>query len=164
MGLASLMEGLRRDAGARPLIPAFQHEWMLTLLGVAAVLGYGAAAVCCGGAVLFLLHQRRGADPARAARLDEIAYRAVVVAYPLLTVMLVLGAVWADIAWGTYWSWDPKETSALMTWLIYGGYLHARVVKGWRGSRSAWLLIVGFAAVLFTYYGNLFFGGLHGYA
>lgn len=164
IALALLLYAMTLDGGARPLIPALQYEWLLTLHVLAAVLGYGAAAVSCGAAVLFLLNQRRGGDVARAARLDEIAYRAVVVAYPLLTVMLVLGAVWADIAWGTYWSWDPKETSALMTWLIYGGYLHARVVKGWRGSRSAWLLIGGFAAVLFTYYGNLFFGGLHGYA
>ena len=86
------------------------------------------------------------------------------IAYPLLTVMIILGAIWADIAWGRYWSWDPKETAALVTWLIYGGYLHARVVRDWRGKRAAWLLVLGFAAVLFTYFGNLFFGGLHSYA
>ena len=70
---------------------------------------------------------------------------------------------WADVAWGSYWSWDPKETASLVTWLIYGAYLHARVVRGWRGDRAAWLLVVGFGAVLFTYFGNLFFGGLHSY-
>ena len=96
--------------------------------------------------------------------LDEIGYRAVVFCFPLLTVMIGLGAVWADIAWGRYWSWDPKETAALVTWLIYGAYLHARVVRDWRGSKSAWLLVLGFAAILFTYFGNLFFGGLHAYA
>jgi ABC-type transport system involved in cytochrome c biogenesis permease subunit len=76
----------------------------------------------------------------------------------------VLGALWADIAWGRYWGWDPKETASLVTWLLYGGYLHARLVAGWRGTRSNILLIVGFAGVLFTYFGNYFLGGLHSYA
>jgi ABC-type transport system involved in cytochrome c biogenesis permease subunit len=76
----------------------------------------------------------------------------------------VLGAVWAEQAWGTYWSWDPKETASLVTWLIYGAYLHARVVRGWRGRRAAWLLMLGFGAILLTFFGNLFFGGLHSYS
>ena len=96
--------------------------------------------------------------------LDEIGYRAVVVGYPFLTLTIILGAVWANTAWGTYWSWDPKETASLLTWLVYGAYLHARVVRGWRGQRAAWLLILGFEATLFTYFGNLFFGGLHSYS
>jgi ABC-type transport system involved in cytochrome c biogenesis permease subunit len=78
--------------------------------------------------------------------------------------VVILGAVWADVAWGSYWSWDPKETASLLTWLVYGAYLHARVVRGWRGRRAAWLLMLGFACVLFTFFGNLFFGGLHSYA
>jgi len=86
------------------------------------------------------------------------------VGFPFLTLTIVLGAVWADVAWGTYWSWDPKETASLVTWLIYGSYLHARVVRGWRGEKAAYLLILGFVAVLFTYFGNLFFGGLHSYS
>ena len=96
--------------------------------------------------------------------LDEIGYRAVVVGFPFLTLTIVLGAVWADTAWGSYWSWDPKETASLVTWLIYGAYLHARVMRGWRGTRAAWLLMLGFVATLFTYFGNLFFGGLHSYS
>jgi cytochrome c-type biogenesis protein CcsB len=96
--------------------------------------------------------------------LDEIGYRAVVVGYPFLTLTIILGAVWADTAWGSYWSWDPKETASLVTWLIYGTYLHARVVRGWRGDRAAWLLVLGFVATLFTYFGNLFFSGLHSYS
>ena len=95
---------------------------------------------------------------------DEIGYRAVMVGFPFLTLAIILGAVWADTAWGSYWSWDPKETASLVTWLIYGTYLHARVVRGWRGDRAAWLLVLGFVATLFTYFGNLFFGGLHSYA
>jgi cytochrome c-type biogenesis protein CcsB len=96
--------------------------------------------------------------------LDEIGYHAVVVGFPFLTLTIILGAVWADVAWGSYWSWDPKETASLVTWFIYGAYLHARVMRGWRGSRAAWLLVLGFEATLFTYFGNYFFGGLHSYA
>jgi ABC-type transport system involved in cytochrome c biogenesis permease subunit len=75
----------------------------------------------------------------------------------------MLGAYWASIAWGRYWGWDPKETAALVTWLIYAGYLHARALRGWHGVRTAALLLLGFAAVLFTFYGNHFLGGLHTY-
>ena len=164
VALAMLLYAMTLDSGPRPLVPALENTWLLTVHVLAAVLAYGAAAVSCGAAALLLIGLRRRVDSAQTARLDEIAYRSVVVAYPLLTVMLVLGAVWADIAWGTYWSWDPKETSALMTWLLYGGYLHARVVKGWRGQRAALLLLVAFASVLFTFFGNLFLGGLHSYA
>jgi len=96
--------------------------------------------------------------------LDEIGYRAVVVGFPFLTLTIILGAVWAETAWGSYWSWDPKETASLVTWLIYGGYLHARVMRGWRGNRAAWLLVIGFLATLLTYFGNLIFGGLHSYS
>lgn len=96
--------------------------------------------------------------------LDEIGYRAVVVGFPFMTLTIVLGAVWAQTAWGTYWQWDPKETASLFTWFIYGAFLHARVMRGWRGTRSAWLLILGFLATLLTYFGNLIFGGLHSYS
>ena len=97
--------------------------------------------------------------------LDEISFRAVVVGFPFFALLLVLGAYWGNIAWGRYWGWDPKETSALVTWLIYAAYLHTRNLSGWRGSKSAVLLIVGFVAVLFTYFAvNLWIVGLHSYA
>ncbi len=96
--------------------------------------------------------------------LDEIGYRAVVIGFPFLSLTIILGAVWAETAWGTYWQWDPKETASLVTWFIYGAYLHARVMRGWRGNRAAWLLVIGFLAVLLTYFGNLIFGGLHSYS
>ena len=79
------------------------------------------------------------------------------------TLGLILGSVWAHDAWGVYWQWDPKETAALFTWLVYGVYLHTRTLRGWRGRRSAYVLLFGFAATVFTYYGNYFFGGLHAY-
>src|SRR5512135_1405312 len=112
-------------------------------------------------ALLYLVQPdegRRGLP--RPELLDEISYRAVVVGFPFLTLTIVLGAVWADIAWGSYWSWDPKETASLVTWLIFGAYLHARVIRGWEGRRAAGLLIVGFLAILFTFLGSLFFGGI----
>ncbi|WP_040159274.1 c-type cytochrome biogenesis protein CcsB [Nigerium massiliense] len=147
-----------------PLLPALQNSLLLTLHVITAVLAYGAAAVSFAAAVLYLIRPYvRWKGLPSAELLDEIGYRAVVFCFPTLTVMIGLGAVWADVAWGRYWSWDPKETAALVTWLIYGAYLHARVVADWRGKRAAWLLVVGFAAVVFTFLGNHFFGGLHSY-
>ncbi len=148
-----------------PLVPALQNDLLLTVHVAVAIIAYGAFALAFGAAVLYLVqHRDTFSWLPRAAILDEIGYRAVLVGFPMMALTIILGALWADIAWGSYWSWDPKETASLVTWLIYGGYLHARVIRGWRGSRSAFLLVLGFAATLFTYYGNLFFGGLHSYA
>ena len=150
---------------ASPLVPALQNSPLLTIHVFAAALAYGAAAVGFGAAVMYLLAPKvKWKGWPKRDILDEIGYASVVATFPLLTIMIVLGAIWANIAWGRYWSWDPKETAALVTWLVYGGYLHARVTAGWRGDRSAWLLVLGFAAILFTYFGNLFFGGMHAYA
>ena len=80
-----------------------------------------------------------------------------------MTLVIVLGALWADIAWGRYWGWDPKETASLVTWLIYAVYLHTRIVNKWQGKKSAILLVIGFIAVLFTFFGNYIFSGLHSY-
>ena len=148
-----------------PLVPALQNNLLLTVHVAVAILAYGAFTVAFAAAVLYLIQRNNGMRwLPRRSTLDEIGYRSVIVGFPLLAVTIILGAVWADIAWGSYWTWDPKETASLVTWLIYGGYLHARVMRGWRGQRSAYLLIGGFGATLFTYYGNLFFGGLHSYA
>jgi cytochrome c-type biogenesis protein CcsB len=148
-----------------PLVPALQHDLLLTVHVAVAIIAYGAFAIAFGAAVLYLLQRR---DTIRwlpkAIVLEEIGYKAVLVGFPMMALVIILGALWADIAWGSYWSWDPKETASLVTWLIYGGYLHARVLRGWRGTRSALLLILGFAATIFTYFGNLFLGGLHSYA
>jgi len=148
-----------------PLVPALQNNLLLTIHVAVAIFAYGAFALAFGAAVLYLMQHRDTIRwlPRRAV-LDEIAYRAVMVGFPMMALVLILGALWAQIAWGSYWTWDPKETASLVTWLIYGGYLHARVVRGWRGRRSALLLILGFGATLFTYFGNYFLGGLHSYA
>ena len=148
-----------------PLVPALQNQLLLTVHVAVAVIAYGAFTVAFAAAVLYLIQRNDTVRwLPRGTVLDEIGYKAVIVGFPLLALVILLGAIWAEIAWGSYWTWDPKETASLATWLIYGGYLHARVVRDWRGQRSAYLLIGGFAATLLTYYGNLFFGGMHSYA
>lgn len=147
-----------------PLVPALQNNLLLTVHVATAVLAYGAFSVGFAAGVLYLVQRKnRFRWLPRNTVLDEIGYKAVIAGFPLMASVIILGAIWAEIAWGTYWSWDPKETASLVTWLIYGGYLHARVMRGWKGDRSAALLIVGFGATMFTYYGNLFFSGLHSY-
>jgi cytochrome c-type biogenesis protein CcsB len=147
-----------------PLIPALQNPPLLTLHVSLAILAYATFAVSFAAAVLYLAADGRriGWLPSPAL-LDDLAYRAVTVGFPAMTLVLILGSVWAHRAWGTYWSWDPKETASLFTWLIYGVYLHSRSLRGWRGRRSAVVLLIGFGAVLFTYFGNYIFGGLHAY-
>lgn len=97
--------------------------------------------------------------------LDEITYKSIAVGFPIFTLGgLIFGAIWADQAWGVYWSWDPKETWSLITWFIYAFYLHSRMVSGWRGKKVAIVAVVGFMAVMFTYLGvNLLLSGLHSY-
>jgi len=89
--------------------------------------------------------------------LDVLAYRMVALGFPLLTLGIITGAIWAQTAQGAYWSWDPKETWSLVTWLVYAAYLHVRIVQGWRGKWSNRLLVIGFAAVLITYFGVTYF-------
>ncbi len=97
-------------------------------------------------------------------QLDDVTYRMIAIGWPLLTGGIITGAVWANSAWGTYWSWDPKETWSLITWFVYAIYLHARYVRGWKGSQMAVISAVGFLAVIFTYLGvNLVLSGLHSY-
>ncbi len=146
------------------LNPALQNRPLMTLHVSAAIISYSTFAVAFAAALLFLFQMRRQVSWLPSTEmLDDIGYRAVTVGFPMLALVLILGSVWAHRAWGSYWSWDPKETAALFTWLIYGVYLHTRSLRGWRGKRSAIILIIGFVAVAFTYYGNYFFGGLHAY-
>jgi cytochrome c-type biogenesis protein CcsB len=146
------------------LNPALQNQPLMTAHVSMAILAYSTFAVSFAAAVLYLITCRRKiAWLPSAEMLDDIGYRAVTFGFPMLALVLILGSIWAYRAWGSYWSWDPKETSALFTWLVYGVYLHTRTLRGWRGRRSAYILLFGFAAVMFTYYGNYFFGGMHAY-
>jgi cytochrome c-type biogenesis protein CcsB len=110
------------------------------------------------------VRRRRGILPPSAV-LDRMAYRTIAFGFPIWTFAVIAGALWAQEAWGRYWGWDPKETWAFITWVIYAGYLHARATSGWKGTRAAVIALVGFASLLVTYYGvNLFLSQLHGYA
>lgn len=150
-----------------PLVPALDNPPLITIHVAMAMLSYGIFAVSFGAAVGYLVQGRENRfawlPPAKV--LDEVAYRAVIIGFPIFATLIILGSYWASIAWGRYWGWDPKETAALVTWLIYAVYLHARNQRGWSGRPSALILIVGFGAVLVTFLGgNLFFSGLHSYS
>lgn len=119
--------------------------------------------------LLYLLLLWRREDLERllpdANTLDRITYKTIAIAFPLLTLMIAAGAYWANRTWGSYWSWDPKETWAAITWLVYAGYLHMRITRGWRGRRAAYFAILGFAVVMFTFFGVTYLlPGLHAYA
>jgi ABC-type transport system involved in cytochrome c biogenesis permease subunit len=97
--------------------------------------------------------------------LDEVSAGTIKLGYPLYTVgALFAGAIWAEQAWGSFWSWDPKEVGGMIIWLFYSGFLHARLQRGWTGTRSATLSLAGFGMILLSFFGNYFFGGLHAYA
>jgi ABC-type transport system involved in cytochrome c biogenesis permease subunit len=147
-----------------PLVPALQQSFLLSAHVASAVIAYGTFTMGFGASLLYLIKSRRGASAtANLEALSEMSYTAVKIGFPFMTLLIVLGALWADVAWGRYWSWDPKETASLVTWLIFASYLHARVARGWKGRPTALILIIGFAAVLFTFFGNYIFSGLHSY-
>jgi len=156
-----------------PLVPALQSYW-LQIHVITAILAYGGFGVSFGVAVMYLLREKKEASakaPGGFSQLlpglkvlDALNYGAIAFAFPFMTLVLITGAIWAERAWGAYWSWDPKEVWALITWIIYAVYLHARYTYGWKGHRAAWMSITGFLAVLFTYFGvNLLLTGLHSY-
>jgi cytochrome c-type biogenesis protein CcsB len=148
------------------LVPALQNPPLLTIHVGMAVLSYGIFATSFAAGVGYLIqgqHDRFAWLPTHKA-LDEVAYRAVIIGFPIFATMIILGSWWASIAWSRYWGWDPKETAALVTWLIYAVYLHARNTRSWAGRPAALLLVVGFGMVLVTYSGSLWFSGLHAYS
>ncbi len=148
-----------------PLMPALRSYW-LYLHVVTAFTGYAGFTVGFGGAVLYLLKERFPKLPLPSLELlDEITYKSIVIVFPVWTASIILGAAWANEAWGGYWSWDPKETWSLIVWLFFGAYLHARQMLGWKGKRTAWLVVFGFITVLICFFAiNLFFPGMHSYA
>lgn len=123
--------------------------------------------IVAGLLYLLLLWRREGLQRLLppADDLDRVTYKIICIAFPLLTLMIAAGAYWANQAWGSYWSWDPKETWAAITWLVYAGYLHMRITRGWKGRRAAWFAILGFGVVIFTFFGVTYLlPGLHAYA
>jgi cytochrome c-type biogenesis protein CcsB len=153
LGYASLLE-----KAIAPLLPALRSNW-LTIHVISYFLAYGVLTVSFVASAVLLFSSTKRTDGAdsksdqRAAQLDAIGYQGVAVGFPLMTIGLLTGAVWADRTWGSYWSWDPKETWSLVCWLVYALYLHVRIVRGWRGRKAAFVSFIGFLLVLFTYLG-----------
>ena len=156
-----------------PLVPALQSNWLIAHV-VTCFVGYAAFAVAAALGVMYLLKSKSTGSKENSTSLfsrfpsptviDDIIHRTMVFGFIWLTGGIISGAVWANSAWGTYWSWDPKETWSLITWFFYAIILHARYTRGWSGSRIAFLAIFGFVSVLFTYYGvNFLLSGLHSY-
>ena len=156
------------------LVPALKSWWLVIHVSAAAISG-GAFTLSAGLIGAYLVRQRaedRGrADSGLASRLpsadrlDLLSYRTIAFVFPVWTFAVIAGAIWAENAWGRYWGWDPKETWAFITWVIYAGYLHARSTAGWKGRKAAIIGLVGFVSFLINYFGvNFFATGLHSYA
>ncbi len=169
--LVSLAAGMVPTA-IKPLNPALKSAWIYSHT----ILAFGAYAfftISCGVAVLYLMQshflkkKQLGQMFMKLPSLDvldDIGYRCLAFGFPMLTVAIITGAIWASRAWGSYWSWDPKESWSLITWFIYAALLHGRLTTGWRGRRAAILTIFGFLVMLFTFIGvNLWLPGLHSY-
>ena len=161
------------DDKISPLIPALQSNWLIAHV-VTCFIGYGAFAVAGGLGLMYLLKQSAETKKTKALSLsaslpelkviDDLTPKTIVFGFMWLSAGIITGAIWANEAWGTYWSWDPKETWSIITWFMYASTLHARFTRGWRGRRIAWLAIIGFLAVFFTYFGvNFLLSGLHSY-
>jgi cytochrome c-type biogenesis protein CcsB len=169
MAYASFTPGI--NAGIQPLIPALKSNWLISHV-ITCFFGYAAFGLSFGLSSMYLLKrldtQGRTSTflrliPTRAI-LDDLNYQMVLIGFLMLTLGIITGSVWAHSAWGSYWSWDPKETWSLITWLVYASVIHARMVKGWKGTRIAILCFFGFSCVLFTYFGVNYLAGLHSYA
>ncbi len=174
LGIAAL----RFYVEVAPLPPALQSAWLVIHVFVAS-LGTGFFALGFALSTVQILQFRResllaSAKSGRlrflatlpsAATLENLAYRVTIIGFILWTFTLMAGSIWAEQAWGRYWGWDTKEVWTFIIWTLYAGYIHARATRGWRGSRSAWLSIIGFAAVIFNFgIVNVFFKGLHSYS
>ena len=159
-----------QNKDVKELMPALRSNWLGFHVSTA-IVAYGAFGVSFAVSLIYLIRERLGGStfaqehiPDR-QKLDMISYRAVSLGLLFLTFTIITGAIWAERAWGTYWSWDPKETWSLVTWLIYAVYLHLRISKGWSGKSAAWFAVIGFICVIFTYIGvNTFLPGIHSYA
>jgi cytochrome c-type biogenesis protein CcsB len=171
MGAASLLP--YRYQTAEPLVPALNSYWIYIHVSVT-LTSYAAFATAGGLGVMYLFKERAerlgkttgfyAAFP-DLETIDELGYKAITVGFPMLAFGIILGAMWANYAWGGYWSWDPKETWSLIVWLIYGAYIHARMTRGWEGHKAAIYAVFGFLMVIFCFWGvNFLLSGLHAYA
>ena len=169
IGLMALASSPMMPKEASPLVPALQSYWLWLHVSVT-LLGEAFFAIAFVTSILYLVaaaKEKKGKETSLSSeKLDSISYRCIAVGFPLFTLGgLIFGMVWAYMAWGSYWSWDPKEVWSLITWFVFALYLHTRLVMGWKGRRSALIAIIGFLAALFTYFGvNYLLAGLHSYA
>jgi cytochrome c-type biogenesis protein CcsB len=159
---------LTRDKGIKPLMPVLRSNWLYFHV-FTAIAAYGCFMVSFATGLLYLAKSRKSTTvlsfklPALEL-LDELTYKIICIGMPFLTLCIITGAFWAEKAWGSYWSWDPKETWSLIIWLIYAAYLHMRLIGNWRGRKAVYLTVAGFLAVGFTFIGvNLILPGLHSY-
>ena len=169
IGICSLLSKEIHDQ----LVPALQSYWLTIHISLS-ILGEGAFAIAFGVSIMYLIKNRNNPGPQEKSGglglpsldlLDDINYKAISIGYPLFTVgALIAGAIWASKAWGAYWSWDPKEVTALITWIFYTLYLHARFQRGWKGNKAAIMSIIGFIVTVMAFFGNYILGGLHSYA
>jgi cytochrome c-type biogenesis protein CcsB len=159
---------------AAPVQPALQSYWLVIHVSAAATAS-GIFLVPGVASILFMVRTAHERNPQRFARfgaklpsaevLDRVAYRTTVLAFPLFTFGVLCGAIWAESAWGRFWGWDPKETTAFVAWVVYAAYLHSRHTAGWRGTRAAVVNTLGFAVTVFNlFFVNLVTTGLHSYA
>jgi len=169
MAYASFASRINQEIS--PLVPALQSNWLLAHV-ITCFIGYGAFAVAGGLGIMYLIKARSGSNPPGSVAgslpelrvIDDLTHKTIIFGFMWLSAGIITGAVWANEAWGTYWSWDPKETWSIITWFIYALTLHARFTRGWSGKRIAWLAILGFISVFFTYFGvNFLLAGLHSY-
>lgn len=163
-------------ADAAPVVPALRSYWLPIHVTIVST-GSGVFLVSGIASLLFLLrlrqpegdeHGRLGAVASRlpdARTLDRLAYKTTIIGFPLFGAGVILGAIWAEAAWGRFWGWDPKETMSFITWVIYAAYLHARATSGWRDTKAAWINVAGWVAMLFNLFIiNMVVSGLHSYA
>ena len=172
MAYASFSSGISKEI--TPLVPALQSNWLIAHV-ITCFIGYAAFAIAASMGIMFLVKatphaaittgqpDSTGSRPATQT-IEDLIHKTMLFGFIWLSAGIITGAVWANSAWGTYWSWDPKETWSLITWFVYAITLHAKYTRGWGGKRLAWLAILGLLSVLFTYYGvNFLLSGLHSY-
>lgn len=159
------------DKGINPLVPALQSNWLIAHV-LTCFVGYAAFAIAAALGLMYLIKfhlagpntETKGILPTLRT-LDDIIHKSLIFGFIWLSAGIITGAVWANSAWGTYWSWDPKETWSLITWFVYAFTLHIRYTRGISGRAIAWLSLLGLLTVIFTYYGvNFILSGLHSYA